>query len=209
MSALVNLTRDRRPDAGGPGRPRDPQVDRAVLDATIDLLVEEGYQKTTIQAIARRAQVSAPAIYRRWATREMIIEDAIFGLQDGADVPIPPATDDLRADLLAWTRKFLDRTAHPAARSAIPGLLSAYHHHDGVHERLVERAEAPTRAALVERVLGARPYAGAQAEATVEIVFDMLMSSTMIRGVAHGYDGADEWCEHLADALYAVIDTLR
>lgn len=184
-------------------------MDRAVLDATIALLVEDGYQKTTIQAIARRAQVSAPAIYRRWSTREMIIEDAVFGLQEGADVPIPPATDDLRADLLTWIHRFLDRTAHPAARSAIPGLLSAYHHHAGVHERLVERAEEPTRAALVERILDAVPGAGAQAESTASIVFDMLMSSTMIRGVAHGDDRADEWCAQLADALYSVITALR
>ncbi|MGW0173236.1 TetR/AcrR family transcriptional regulator [Rhodococcus sp. NPDC003322] len=208
MSATVKLTRDRE-ETGGPGRPRDPQVDLAVLDATVALLVEAGYQKTTIQAIARRARVSAPAIYRRWATREMIIEDAVFGLQEDNDHPLPPVTDNLRADLLAWTRKFLDRTAHPAARSAIPGLLSAYHHHDGVHERLVQRAEAPTRAALVERILEAVPDAGARAETTAGIVFDMLVSATMIRGVAHGYEGADEWCEHLADALHSVIAALR
>ncbi|MFF0814704.1 TetR/AcrR family transcriptional regulator [Rhodococcus sp. NPDC003318] len=195
-------------ETAGPGRPRDPQVDRAVLQATVELLVETGYQKTTIQAIARRAQVSAPAIYRRWATREMIIEDAIFGLQEGDQVPLPPPTDDLRADLLAWTRTFLDRTAHPAARSAIPGLLSAYHHHAGVHERLVQRAEVPTRAALVERVLAAVPNPDAQAEATAAVVFDMLVASTMIRGVSLGYDGADEWCEHIADALHALIGTL-
>lgn len=195
-------------EAGGPGRPRDPQVDRAVLDATVELLVEAGYQKTTIQAIARRAHVSAPAIYRRWASREMIIEDAIFGLQAGDDVPLPPATDDLRADLLAWTRIFLARTAHPAARSAIPGLLSAYHHHDGIHDRLVQRAEAPTRAALVDRVLAAVPNPDARAETTAGVVFDMLVSSTMIRGVSVGYEGADEWCEHIADALYALIGTL-
>lgn len=198
----------RRAAAAGPGRPRDPQVDRAVLEATVDLLVEAGYQKTTIQAIARRAHVSAPAIYRRWATREMIIEDAVFGIQAGDDVPVPPSTDDLRADLLTWTHQFLDRTAHPAARSAIPGLLSAYHHHDGVHERLVQRAEVPTRAALVDRILDAVPGAGAQAEGTAGIVFDMLMSATMIRGVAYGHEDADEWCTHLADALHSVIVAL-
>ncbi|GAA4490146.1 TetR/AcrR family transcriptional regulator [Rhodococcus olei] len=204
----MKLSRE-RVETTGPGRPRDPQVDRAVLAATVELLVEAGYQKTTIQAIARRAQVSAPAIYRRWATREMIIEDAIFGLQEGDDVPVPPATDDLRADLLAWTRKFLDRTAHPAARSAIPGLLSAYHHHDGVHERLVQRAEAPARAALVARILDAVPNPDANAEDTAGIVFDMLVSSTMIRGVSRGHEDADEWCLHFADALYALIGTLK
>ena len=35
------------------GRPRDPRVDDAIRQATLDLLVEDGYQATTIQAIAR------------------------------------------------------------------------------------------------------------------------------------------------------------
>ncbi|MFD4293464.1 TetR/AcrR family transcriptional regulator [Rhodococcus sp. NPDC058505] len=205
----MKLTRERGEQATGPGRPRDPQVDRAVLEATVDLLVESGYQKTTIQAIARRARVSAPAIYRRWATREMIIEDAIFGLREDDEMPAPPATDDLHADLLVWTRKFLDSTAHPAARSAIPGLLSAYHHHDGVHERLVQRAEAPARAAFVARVLGSVSLPDPKAEDTAGIVFDMLVSATMIRGVTHGDEDADEWCAKLADALNALISTLR
>ncbi|MFC4603692.1 TetR/AcrR family transcriptional regulator [Rhodococcus kronopolitis] len=180
-------------------------MDRAVLQATVELLVECGYQKTTIQAIARRAQVSAPAIYRRWSTREMIIEDAIYELQTGE---VPPATDDLHADLLAWTRQFLGRTADPAARSAIPGLLSAYHHHDGVHERLVERAELPTRTAFIARVLKEVPNAGAGAAATADTVFDLLLSATMIRGVSRGDEDADEWSRRIADALYALIGTL-
>ena len=180
-----------------------------MLAATVELLVESGYQKTTIQAIARRAGVSAPAIYRRWATREMIIEDAIFGLQEDDAVPVPPATVDLRADLLAWTRIFLDHTAHPAARSAIPGLLSAYHHHDGVHDRLVQRAEAPVRAALTARILETVQNPDAAAEKIVGVVFDILVSSTMIRGVSRGHEDADEWCATLADALYALISTLR
>lgn len=204
----MKASRERGENAG-PGRPRDPQVDRAVLAATVELLVETGYQKTTIQAIARRAGVSAPAIYRRWATREMIIEDAVFNLHEGDAVPVPPTTDDLRADLLAWTRNFLDHTAHPAARSAIPGLLSAYHHHDGVHERLVRRAEAPVRAALASRILESVPEPDAAAENTADVVFDILVSSTMIRGVSRGHEDADEWSSHLADALYALISTLR
>ncbi|MFD4180174.1 TetR/AcrR family transcriptional regulator [Rhodococcus sp. NPDC058514] len=204
----MNGSGDRRVEPTGPGRPRDPQVDRSVLEATIGLLVESGYQKTTIQAIARRAKVSAPAIYRRWSTREMIIEDAIFGLQAAGDMPLPPPTDDLRADLLAWTRKFLDRTANPAARSAIPGLLSTWNHNEGVYDRLVQRAEVPVRKALLDRILLAVPHAGAGAEATADTVYDLLVSATMIRGVSRGYEDSDAWCERIADALAALIGTI-
>ena len=53
-----------------------------MLAATRELLVEEGYQATTIVAIARRAGVGTPAIYRRWPRREAIIEDAVFGVKE-------------------------------------------------------------------------------------------------------------------------------
>ncbi|MFC7447979.1 TetR/AcrR family transcriptional regulator [Rhodococcus daqingensis] len=179
-----------------------------MLAATVELLIEAGYQKTTIQAIARRAKVSAPAIYRRWATREMIIEDAVFELK-GGDFTLPEPTDDLRADLLAWTKMFLGRIADPAARSAIPGLLSTWMHNDGVYARVVQLAELPARRALIARILHEVPGASDKAESTADIVFDLLVSATMIRGVSRGHEDEEQWCERIADALTALIGTIR
>ena len=86
--------------AGGRGRPRNPAKDVAVLQATRDLLVEVGYQGTTVMAIARRAGVGAPTIYRRWPTKEALVEDATFGHPQPA--PVPQPTGDLQTDLRAW-----------------------------------------------------------------------------------------------------------
>ena len=63
---------------GRAGRPRDPQVDASIRAATLELLVEDGYQATTIQAVARRAGVSAPSIYRRWSSKAELVEAAVF-----------------------------------------------------------------------------------------------------------------------------------
>src|SRR3954466_4265565 len=78
------------------GRPRDPRVDDAVRAATLALLVEEGYQATSIQAIARRAGVSAPTIYRRWANKAELIEEAVF---PAPFIEPTERTGDLRRDL--------------------------------------------------------------------------------------------------------------
>ena len=75
------------------GRPRNPAKDVAVLQATRELLVEVGYQGATVVAIARRAGVGAPTIYRRWATKEALVEDAAFGHPQPA--PLPSPTGDL------------------------------------------------------------------------------------------------------------------
>ena len=50
---------------GRPGRPRDPRVDEAIMAATLDLLVENGYARLTIEGVALRAEVAKTSLYRR------------------------------------------------------------------------------------------------------------------------------------------------
>ncbi|MPZ65292.1 MAG: TetR family transcriptional regulator [Pseudonocardiaceae bacterium] len=52
------------------GRPRDSNIDTAVLDATLAVLDESGYSGFTLEEVARRAATTKPAIYRRWPTRQ-------------------------------------------------------------------------------------------------------------------------------------------
>ncbi|MFI6870749.1 TetR/AcrR family transcriptional regulator [Nocardia sp. NPDC050406] len=185
----------------GPGRPRDPQLDAQVLAAAQELLVSEGYEATTIAAVARRAGVVTTSIYRRWPSKRALIEDAIFALDTG-NHPVP--TGDLRADLLAWTRLFLTAAAHPAARSAIPGLLAAYHDDRESYRRLLDRGEQPTRAALRELLANAAAEGQAAPGCDVDAVFECLRGATLIRALTHGAEDADAFCRQIADALLAV-----
>lgn len=194
---------ERRAGAAGVGRPRDPNVDRSILSATRELLVESGYAKTTITAIARRAGVGTSAIYRRWSTKESIIEDAVFSLQEAA---LPAATDSLRADLLTWTRWFLAQIAEPATRAAIPGLLSAYSHEEGAYALLVHRAEDPARLAFAARVAAAFPGRHAEAgAAAANAAFDLLVAATIVRGLTSGLADADGFCLRTADSLALLV----
>ena len=44
------------------GRPRDPSLDEAIRIAAREVVVEMGYEDTTLGAIAQRAGVSVPTI---------------------------------------------------------------------------------------------------------------------------------------------------
>jgi AcrR family transcriptional regulator len=87
-------------DAPTRGRPRDPRRREAILHAAMALVAEVGYDRVTVDALAARAGVSKPTIYRRWpGGKPEIIADAIRAKRaEGAALP---DTGSLRGDLLA------------------------------------------------------------------------------------------------------------
>src|SRR3954447_13971210 len=93
----VRTGRHRTDVTRGPGRPRKPGATEAILEATVAILEEKGFGGLTIEAIADRAGVGRPALYRRWPSKEAIVEEALLGVADEL-VPIPD-TGSLREDL--------------------------------------------------------------------------------------------------------------
>src|ERR1700742_238731 len=82
------------------GRPRDPLRRQAVLDAAMALIAELGYDRTTIDAIAARAGVSKPTLYRYWPTgKGELVADAVR--ERRAQIGQTADTGSLRGDLLA------------------------------------------------------------------------------------------------------------
>ena len=73
-----------------PGRPVDPGVRTAILDATLQLLAEEGYTRMSMVAVAAKAGVTKPTVYRRWKNKEKLAMAAIEQLL--VDEPLPPDT---------------------------------------------------------------------------------------------------------------------
>jgi AcrR family transcriptional regulator len=88
---------DEREAARPPGRPRDPQADRAILDAAIELFVKHGFETMSMEGIADRAHVGKTTIYRRWQSKEEVVVDAIDELIMDVE---PPDTGSLRRDLV-------------------------------------------------------------------------------------------------------------
>ncbi|MFT4199612.1 TetR/AcrR family transcriptional regulator [Gordonia sp. (in: high G+C Gram-positive bacteria)] len=186
------------------GRPRNPGLDASILTATRTLLAEVGYAKTTISAISRASGVATPAIYRRWSSKEAIVEEAVFGVEGATP---PSGTGDLRADLLAWTHWFLGQIAEPAVRSAVPGLLASYQNTAGAYEKLVARSDHPIRHALIEVIADQFPAAPGKAAKVGDEVFDLLVASTVVRGLTRGEAGAGPFCDQLAETLALIVES--
>lgn len=83
------------------GRKRDPGRDRVILDATLDVLAESGYDGMTIDMVAARAKAGKATLYRRWTSKAELVIDALAGMKPPVDLDTLPDTGSLRGDLVA------------------------------------------------------------------------------------------------------------
>lgn len=79
------------------GRPRDAELDERILDATLDLLAERGFEHTTMDEVAQRAAVAKATVYRRYPSKDELAVDAVKRLFE-QEVPVPD-TGSFRSDL--------------------------------------------------------------------------------------------------------------
>lgn len=158
------------------GRPRDPGIDRRVLDAAVELLAAEGFASTTIQAVARKAGVRTSVIYRRWPSRLELIEEAIFPGFD--DLSVEP-TGDLHRDLVRFIEAYRAVFAHPAALAAMPVLISAYH--SGVDTRAPEERGWRSTRPQLQAILAAAPPGAVDPSLDPDDVFDLLVGGILNR----------------------------
>jgi len=180
------------------GRPRDPRVDDAIKEAALELLIEEGYQATSIQAIARRAGVSVPTIYRRWANKAELIEEAVF---PAPFIEPTETSGDIRRDLAAYCKGIIEHLGDSAVRAAIPGLLTEYQTDPDMWIRLVRRSVTPMReafAAFLKRTR--RKPAG-----SVDVLFDVMMAALFVRAINSGALDADAFAREVAIIVAAAL----
>jgi len=78
-------------------RPRiegDREVE--ILEATLQVLQDVGYDRLTMDAVALRAKASKATLYRRWNSKLRLVIDALLTTKS---TPVVPDTGSLRGDL--------------------------------------------------------------------------------------------------------------
>jgi AcrR family transcriptional regulator len=126
------------------GRPRDPDIDAAVLAAARRQLATHGYDGMSLVAVAEEAGTTRQALYRRWPTKADLATAAIASMSRAAE---RPDTDDPYADLVAELAAFHTGVTRPNGISMVGSMLQ-----DATDPHLKslyrERLVAPRRARL-------------------------------------------------------------
>ena len=105
-----------RNDAGPDHSRRKERSRQAILEATRALVVEEPYDKVTVEAIAARAGVGKQTIYRRWPSKSAVVFAAVLALSEdaGGQSVVLPDTGDLEADLKQVVRATVAEFGDPS-----------------------------------------------------------------------------------------------
>lgn len=87
------------------GRKRDHTRDADIMNAALEVLAEVGYEGMTIDMVAARAKAGKATLYRRWASKELLVIDAIACMKQlDVDEASLPDTGTLRGDLIAMIK---------------------------------------------------------------------------------------------------------
>ena len=93
-----------------------------MLQASLALTREVGYDAVTIEAIAARAAVGKASVYRRWASKELIITEAVTLMVRA--VPVPD-TGTVEGDMRLLMRLTTGMYRDPATGLLLSGLVAA------------------------------------------------------------------------------------
>jgi AcrR family transcriptional regulator len=186
------------------GRPQRAAARDEIVEATLELLAERGFQATTIDAIAARAGVGRNTIYRRWQAKEELFVDAIHELT--ADIDAVQG-DDLYSLLLEWIREFGRICADPLFGRILPGVLGEAQRNPAFASAYADRVVRPRRQALVRLLTDAREQGELREGADVEQVADLLAGPPFIRLLPLGLpDVTEHYAEDLLETIWHGIE---
>lgn len=176
------------------GRPRDALIDDAVLAATRELLVADGYLRLTIANIAAAAGTTKPAIYRRWPTKAHLVHEAVFPSQSAAISPGATLRDDVRTLVCAA----LDLLGRPAARAALPGLLAETASDNALATEVLARAAGDTFTWLEARLA----LSDVRDDVSAAAVFELAAGAAFIATTTRSTDLIDDaWINATVDLI--------
>jgi AcrR family transcriptional regulator len=207
------MTTTSEPEQGQrkPGRPRSAQAHKAILEATLELLAQEGFQGLSIEDIAARAGVGKTTIYRRWSSKDELVIDAIHEVQvDLSTVD----TGNFRNDLVTLFKSaYKGLMTHPLLPQLVLRLISEFQANPEIFQVFLTQLLIPR----IQRFM----YMIEQAQAREEIRrdIDWTLALELIAGpiffhlvITHYLEPSmsspdDQWVEQMIDAVMHGIGT--
>lgn len=171
------------------------------MRAALDLCSEQGYTAVTMEAIAARARVGKPTLYRWWSSKNAVLLDALLEIWAGQVVTLPDA-EDIESALRGWLYGFVDSLNDAALRPVIVGVLGAAQHDPELKNAIRERIHIPLRAGNRARITAAqrtRQLPAIDPDLLEDLLVAPLWYRLLVSGDPLDHDFADAVLAHVMD----------
>jgi AcrR family transcriptional regulator len=157
-------------------RPHDPQVTEAIEEAALALLVEDGFAQMSMEAVASRAGVGKPAIYRRFRDKSDLVTAVIARRLPALEVP---DLDDTRAELWQAMRGLpVDGAGYVGL---IGGLMAEQRREPALIEAFRRNVLLPRRAAVRAAIERGQARGDVRGDLRAEDALDLLAGPFLAR----------------------------
>jgi AcrR family transcriptional regulator len=160
-------------------RRRSAPRTEAIMQAALDLALEVGYAKLSVDAVAARAGVGKDTIYRRWPNKALLFLDAV--LSSSAPTLGHRDTGDIVADLREVMIRAVDLLAQPPWGPLYQNLIGEAQHNPEVAAALNERFIQPQTADTLARLRAAKDQGQLAPDFDVDLGFEMLSGPLYFR----------------------------
>lgn len=186
------------------GRPRSERADKAIIEATLDLLAAEGgVDAVSIEAVAARAGVGKTTIYRRWPGKESLIVDALAAIKAP---PPEPAGESVRDDLIVQLDAKRMDTVDPRLGCLFWTVQGSAEKYPELAERYAERIVEPRRDKIRQVLRRGVETGEVRADLDVETALGLLSGAVHNRNRAPAEPLADD---HVARVVDLFLDGAR
>ncbi len=185
-----------------PGRPRSVRAERAIHDATLQILVEQGYEGMSIEAVAARAGVGKATIYRRYDGKDALVAAALRTLNPDPEFTLPD-TGSVREDFRLLIERFAATTFGTILGPMIVRLLSAVITNPTLQPIFVESVVGPRQAAALAIIQRGVDRGNLRADLDIHRTLDMLIGAIIYRVLFGGGPIAD-----LPETIAGYVDLL-
>jgi AcrR family transcriptional regulator len=158
------------------GRPRSEEAHKAILDATLELLVEVGFSAMTVEGVASRAGVGKATIYRRWPSKLPLVVEAFGQLPGFEEVD----TGSLAEDLKKMLRSYLQTFNSSPLSAVLPSLAGERAHNPELSE-LFEPVSKGRRQPLVQAFERAVERGEVAPDTDIELAADLVVGPIAVQ----------------------------
>jgi AcrR family transcriptional regulator len=135
------------------GRPRSTEADRAIIDAVLEEVIQEGIDGMSIEQVAARAGVAKATVYRRWPNKEALLLDAVTGVEVELPTPVGNSVRDDLVMLVDSMRRRIAEAAQPSeslASRLYPCMIAEGARHPEIAAKYKQRVVEQRREAVRE-----------------------------------------------------------